>query len=83
MREKDWKGISFLGGHIEVGGAIVPSVEREVLEETGFMISNVDPCGIKDIKKKRRGISFSFIRHLLLQANYFQEQKKEKIDGLL
>lgn len=35
-RVKNWKGIAFPGGHIEEGEAIVPSVIREVKEETNF-----------------------------------------------
>lgn len=63
VREKDWKGISFPGGHVEVGEAIVPSVEREVLEETGLTITNLKPCGIKDWydkKEKKRYIVFFY-----------------------
>lgn len=58
IRDKnDWDGISFPGGHVEVGEALVPSVWREVKEETGLDISNVLPCGFKDwydFKKKKR-----------------------------
>lgn len=58
VRDKnDWDGISFPGGHVEVGEAIVPSVVREVKEETGLAISNVIPCGFKDwydYKKNKR-----------------------------
>ena len=46
--KNDWDGISFPGGHIEKGEAIIPSVIREVKEETGLTISNVIPGGFKD-----------------------------------
>lgn len=45
-RIKYWKGISFPGGHIEDGESIVESTIREVKEETGLTISNLEPCGI-------------------------------------
>lgn len=45
-RIKSWKGISFPGGHIEDGESIVESTIREVKEETGLTISNLEPCGI-------------------------------------
>lgn len=45
-RIKSWKGISFPGGHIEVGESIVESTIREIKEETGLTISDLKPCGV-------------------------------------
>lgn len=45
-RVKSWKGISFPGGHIEDGEGIVEATIREIKEETGLTISNLEPCGI-------------------------------------
>lgn len=45
-RLKSWKGITFPGGHVEDGESIVDSTIREVKEETGLTISNLEPCGI-------------------------------------
>jgi 8-oxo-dGTP diphosphatase len=45
-RIKSWKGISFPGGHIEAGESIVESTIREIKEETGLTISDLEPCGI-------------------------------------
>ena len=47
-RIKDWVGIAFPGGHIEDGEPIVPSVVREVKEETGLDVDNLIFCGIRD-----------------------------------
>lgn len=47
-RVKDWCGIAFPGGHIEEGEPIVPSVIREIKEETNLEISNLEFCGIRD-----------------------------------
>lgn len=64
IRDKnDWDGITFPGGHVEVGEAFVPSVIREVKEETGLDIFNVSPCGFKDwydFKKKKRYVVLFF-----------------------
>lgn len=64
IRDKnDWDGISFPGGHVEKGESIVQSVIREVQEETGLIISNIVPCGIKDwydFKKQKRYIVFFY-----------------------
>lgn len=45
-RIKSWKGISFPGGHLEDGESIVESTIREVKEETGLTVSNLEPCGV-------------------------------------
>lgn len=43
-----WTGVAFPGGHIEKGESIVDSAIREIKEETGLTISNLEVCGIKD-----------------------------------
>lgn len=61
--KNDWDGISFPGGHVEVGEAFVPSVIREVKEETGLDICSVVLCGFKDwydFKKKKRYVVMFF-----------------------
>ncbi|WP_419962258.1 8-oxo-dGTP diphosphatase [Psychrobacillus sp. BM2] len=45
-RIKSWKGISFPGGHVEDGESLIDSTIREVKEETGLTISNLEPCGV-------------------------------------
>ena len=37
-RIKSWEGIAFPGGKVELGESIVPSVKREIYEETGLKI---------------------------------------------
>jgi len=44
---KDYKGLIFPGGHIEKDEPIVDSVIREIYEETGLTISNLELCGVK------------------------------------
>lgn len=45
-RVKSWKGISFPGGHVEAGESFVDSAIREVREETGLDIRNLQSCGV-------------------------------------
>ena len=45
-RVKSWKGLSFPGGHIENNESIVDSAIREVKEETGHEVRNLNSCGI-------------------------------------
>ena len=45
---KNYKGLVFPGGHIEGNEPIVDSVIREIKEETGLTVSNLELCGTKD-----------------------------------
>ena len=45
-RIKSWKGLAFPGGHVEDGESIVDSTIREIKEETGLIISDLELCGI-------------------------------------
>lgn len=47
-RIKSWEGVAFPGGKLEYGESIVPSVKREVYEETGLKLNSVKLCGLKD-----------------------------------
>ena len=48
-----WPGVTFPGGHVDRGESFVRSVIREVKEETGLGISNLELCGIKQWIQKR------------------------------
>lgn len=45
---KNYKGLIFPGGHVEERESITDSMIREIKEETGLLISNLEFCGIKD-----------------------------------
>ena len=47
-RLNGWKGIAFPGGHIEKGEPVVPSMIREVKEETDLDIYDLKLVGIRD-----------------------------------
>lgn len=42
------KGLILPGGHVESNESVVDSMIREIQEETGLTISNLQFCGIKD-----------------------------------
>ena len=43
--KKDWPGITFPGGHVEDNESIEDAVIREMKEETGLTVSNLEPKG--------------------------------------
>lgn len=45
---RDTKGLIFPGGHVENHESITDSMIREIQEETGLTICNLQFCGIKD-----------------------------------
>jgi len=47
-RRLSWKGISFPGGHVEPGESFFESAVREVKEETGLTVSELESCGVID-----------------------------------
>lgn len=47
-KKQDWPGITFPGGHVELGESFSDAVIREVQEETGLNIYSPQLCDIKD-----------------------------------
>lgn len=45
--KNDWKGYTFPGGHVEKGESFVEATIREIKEETGLTVKNLQLCGIK------------------------------------
>lgn len=62
--DKEWSGITFPGGHVEIGESFTDSVIREVFEETGLRIQHPKLCGIKDwIERDCRYVVFLYQTH--------------------
>lgn len=43
---RNWPGVCFPGGHVEPGESFEASAIREVLEETGLLVTDLQFCGI-------------------------------------
>ena len=69
-KKEDWPGITFPGGHVEVGESFTEAVIREVKEETGLRIASPQICGMKNCVEDG-------IRYVVLFY------KTEKFDGEL
>ena len=73
-----WSGITFPGGHVEINESFVDSVVREVYEETGLTVSELQICGTKqwtDINKNYRYIV------LFYKTNKFTGELKSSNEG--
>lgn len=73
-----WSGVTFPGGHVELGESFVDSVIREVKEETGLEVANVHLCGIKQFIPKDG--SYRYIV-LLYKTSTFSGELKSSEEG--
>jgi len=52
-KKKDWPGLTFPGGHIELNENFNDAVIREVKEETGLTIKKPFLCGVEEFKTNK------------------------------
>jgi 8-oxo-dGTP diphosphatase len=45
---QDWPGLNFPGGHVENEETLEESVKREMKEETGLEVKDLEQCGVFD-----------------------------------
>lgn len=48
--KKDWRGLTFPGGHVEKEESFVRAVIREIYEETGLTIREPKLCGVRQFQ---------------------------------
>lgn len=74
---ENWGGLTFPGGHIEKGESFVDSVIREMKEETGLIVDNLQICGTKD------WVMEEGIRYLVFfyKTNQFHGELKSSREG--
>jgi 8-oxo-dGTP diphosphatase len=66
--KNDWPGITFPGGHVEIGESLLNSAIRESREETGLSVQCLEQCGYFEWNLPEQNI-----RHLaiLFRSNIF------------
>ncbi len=60
-RDSNWPGIAFPGGHVKPDESFVESTIREVREETGLDIDNLELCGVKQFTTDKDGRYIVFL----------------------
>ena len=75
-KKEDWPGITFPGGHVELGESFTDAVIREVKEETGLNIFSPQLCGIKDWRENQCRYVV-----LLYKTNCFEGGLKSSDEG--
>lgn len=76
-KKKDWPGLTFPGGHVELNEDFYSSVIREVKEETGLTIKNPILCGIEEFKTDKED------KYIMLyyKTNKFKGKLKSSEEG--
>lgn len=85
--KKDWPGLTFPGGHVEDDETIIQAVVREMKEETGLEVSDLENAGYiewNDSIDNKRHLSILFIAkrykgtiHSSLEGKVFFLKKEE------
>lgn len=76
--KNDWPGINFPGGHVEDEESVEEGAIREILEETGLIIDNLEEAGHMEWN-----LPTEKVRHLciLFRTNHYKGEIKESEEG--
>ncbi|UQS82108.1 NUDIX domain-containing protein [Bombilactobacillus folatiphilus] len=76
-RDPHWPGIAFPGGHVEPHESVTHSAQREVKEETGLTVTNLQLAGLKQYPLEPRGRFICF----LYRTTQFQGNLQSSAEG--
>lgn len=85
-KKLDWPGVTFPGGHVELGESFTDAVIREIKEETRLTIYSPQICGIKNwVEDNKRYVVFFYKTNKFEGSLQSSEEGKvwwEDIDNL-
>lgn len=73
-----WCGLTFPGGHLEHGESIVESTIREMKEETGLIVSNLQNCGFVQWYNPSKDLQYIVF---LFKTNTYTGTLKDSAEG--
>lgn len=73
-----WCGLTFPGGHLEHGESIVESTIREMKEETGLLVSNLQNCGFVQWYNPAKDLQYIVF---LFKTNTYTGTLKDSAEG--
>lgn len=73
-----WCGLTFPGGHLEHGESIVESTIRELKEETGLTVSNLQNCGFVQWYNPAKDLQYIVF---LFKTSTFSGNIKDSAEG--
>ena len=73
-----WCGLTFPGGHLEHGESIVESTIREMKEETGLIVSNLQNCGFVQWYNPAKDLQYIVF---LFKTNTYTGTLKDSAEG--
>ena len=77
-KKNDWPGINFPGGHIEDNETAEESAYREIYEETGLILDDVEPCGYFEWNVPDSNLRYI---SLLFRTKHFHGEIKSSEEG--
>lgn len=73
--KQDWPGLTFPGGKVDHRESFTEAAMREVKEETGLTVKNLQLCGLKQWKSQERYIVIFF------KTKHFEGELKSSQEG--
>lgn len=73
-----YPGLTFPGGHVEAGESLVSSVIREIKEETGLTVSQLELCGVQNWTEEEGAYRYLVFFY---KTNQFSGQLKSSDEG--